>query len=309
MVRADPFDTILTGDPPSTRLAQVGLGLTVYLHDTLPWARGGAASLLGSFLELAPPDRLWWWTTSTLEDWHRVSASGIGQLQQSLCNEMLPVPRHQFVFQLADETSAPELGFLYREVDTARRKRTGVLEITFPPESDPGALLQIAFEIGHRWPFWCAVGGHQMRCHPLERSTAYWWGYRFARRFRGLDLQDSEQMAWNVDGGLPGSSWLTLVGTPMAEKLGVDLDALRTRDFTHGASATPVGGGILLRAGDQPSIGDVNRFEHLDAYTEVALALAPWFLKEPPRYYGGFWDDESATNRWLRRFVEPEEWE
>src|SRR5216684_3749040 len=116
--RADVIQPRCLDDAPNVRVACVGLALTLYLDEPMTWAREGAADILARFLQLGSP--LQWFTTSLLEEWRRVSATGLRSMIDSFSHWLQGRPRHMFRLQLADDLTAPSAGFSYTEVDSAR---------------------------------------------------------------------------------------------------------------------------------------------------------------------------------------------
>ncbi|AKF86418.1 hypothetical protein MFUL124B02_26435 [Myxococcus fulvus 124B02] len=293
-------------DNPEVTLTRYALGLTLYLDEPYVWATEGAAALLRRFLQLAPAERLTWYTTSTLPEWHRFTPRVADDVLASLSVSWADVRvRHLFTFRLVDDLGAPGLGFIYRELDAARGRR-GFLQVLLPETLDPKQLLQLAKEIGERWPLLCGVGGYVGTWNEWVKSTAFWSLFRSSQRYLGLDIQDPDAMSWCVGEGLPGSNWLTLVGDGLAGKLALDLAALKARAWTSDVHVHTLKGTTLIQAGEAPTLGDVNALEYPSAYAEVARVLEPHFVKKPTEFWGGF-QEEQKTGAWLRRFVFPED--
>ncbi|MEM9189071.1 MAG: type VI immunity family protein [Myxococcota bacterium] len=289
--------------PPHRRVASVALGVTAYLDEPLHWARGGARRLLEAFLERVPRERLTTYTTSMLADYRTIRPHEVEVLAQGLSVPDQVRPRHQFQFRLADAPGAPELGFAYREVDR-RLDRTGVLQIVLPRSSDPATLRALVEHLADE-PVHCAIAGYQLSYREVDRPTAFWWGYEWARRFVGVDLQDADALAWEAHRGLPGTNWLTLVGTPFLRRWNVPLGECVGR--LNDASYTEHLGGALFQAGPEPTLGDLNQLTYPYVYREVAHALQPYLLATPPEYLGGFYRHQ-ATQAWMHRFIDPESW-
>lgn len=64
--------------------------------------------------------------------------------------------------------------------------------------------------------------------------------------------------------------------------------------------------GVIVRADDEPSLGDLNTLELPDGYLEVAQRLAPWMPREIEPF--PWWTDDDETLKWSRRFTDPEGW-
>ncbi len=305
---AAPVETMVLKDDPEVPVAGVALGLGAWLAEPSRWAAEGAARLLAELLAVAPDTPLWM-RTSLLSDWRPVASP---RARQELL-DAVPAswtqgrPRHFFTLEVADDPGVPAFGFRYTEVDPARAARPSAVELTLPQATDPGKLLALARRLPELGPFLVAVGGHAARWNPAHDRLAFAQIRVWCKRYLGLDVQALEEMAWRIPDGLPGTSWLTLLGPALADRLKLDLDAL-AHGWSADVEATPVAGGLLLRAGAAPTLGDVNRGEFPAAYAEVARRLAPAFVKEPPPFRGGFGSHE-GTVAWLRRLVEPEAWE
>ncbi len=298
---------VFEGDVHPTA-ARVELGLTLYLDEPAHWARVGAPRLLEALVGYAKPGALAWFTTATSREWRRVGdADGLRDVVGAfaLQGERLTTRlRHGFYFQIADDPGAPSIGFFYREVDPSRTLRAAVIELTLPIAEDPGLLFQLAMEASALGPVLSGVGGYAVRASWQTRRVAMNHVYRWCGRWWGIDVQDPDEMAWFAREGLPGSNWLTLVGGRLVDALGISGLA---DGWAEGTLAIPRPHGILIRAGEAPTEGDLNVFAFPEAYAAVARRLAPWFVPEPPELWGLFGGREQ-TNAWMRRLVEPEPW-
>ena len=295
---------------PETTVARPALGLTVYIDEPLPWAREGALALLQAFNEFVPPGALRYFTTSMILDWRGLGREGMRAVNEALAIDFLGGRqlRHLFELRVCDDPDAPAYGFRYREVDTSRVSRCGFIEFILPPTHEPADLLQLALLIGHRFPFVSGMGGYMGSWNEAEKPTAFEQMFRWCCRYVGVDIQEPERMAWLARRGLAGTSWINMIGPKLAATCGVDLQLLAARRWSQPDIAVmSLGQGTLIRAGAAPEIGDINRLVFPHGYAEVARALQPLMLEEPPPLSGPFTQDEAGL-RWYRRFVEPEGW-
>jgi hypothetical protein len=271
------------------------------------WATSGAARALEVFLRHAPRDWLIAYTTSQLPDWRYASETTHQQLVETLSVPFLSQKlRHLLSFELVDDMGTPSAGFVYREMDPERTARTGVLELTLPQETSPQVLLQLAREVAECGPFFSGVGGHVTRWNAEYQHLAFDGIYEWCQRYWGLDVQDTEAMSWLAPRELPGSNWLTLVGAPLLDTLGPAAPALEEGE-QDGVSVSALSHGFLVRAGEEATVGDLNRTELPVAYMAAARRLAPAFVTEPPSFGGAFARNQDA-GRWFRRFVDSSEW-
>jgi hypothetical protein len=119
-----------------------------------------------------------------------------------------------------------------------------------------------------------------------------------------LHVIDQVKTTWDALTGLCAVNWLTLVGERwLADPLGDrDLDALsrplRTQRYPRG---------IIVQAGEGPSLGDQHLFDDLSAYTLASQAVEPALIAEPTSL-AGMYSDHQSTLPWIRRFLDPAGW-
>jgi len=292
----------------SVCVARCVLGLTLYTRHRAPGDARGVAALLRAFLDAAPAGGGLLFRTSLMPAWGRLSAREHGALVARVADEVLgATARHLFSVHLADAPDAPGVFFLYREVDEARGAGAGYVQLGLPPEAPSAALFQLAMEAAHSVPLWCGTGGYLGSAHPVEVCSAYEGLWAWSRRYLGLDVQDAERGRHHAAAGLTGVNWLTLVGGGLMEALGADRAALARDVAAAGADWIEAPGAALVRAGEEPTLGDANLLQYPEPYGRAAAALASLAPESPPRWYGGFWEDDGAA-RWSRRFTEPEGW-
>lgn len=292
---------------PHVSVARPALGLTLYLADPVAWAREGAAAMFQAYRARAPAGSLRWYTTSQLGDWFRVGGQRLDEIAEALAR-WIGHPRGLLQLRLVDDTGAPSTAFVYREIDPRLCPRAATLELFLPAGSSPTALVELAAEAASRGAILSGVGGYAAAWNPHQKPTAFWEIHAWCKRYVGLDVQDADAMAWRAHEGLPGTNWITLVGDAAADRLRIDPAALASGPWQHGVAARRLPHALLLQAGPEPVLGDVNRGEFPWAYAEVARRLAPAFVKEPTPYWGGF-TENGDTLAWLRRLVEPEGWQ
>jgi hypothetical protein len=301
-----PTEYVLEGDP-SVHVANIELGVTFYLADPVHWAQTGAAQALRRFVQLAPQDFLLWYTTSRLDHHKRVTKATLHEVIDAFGVHWLGQLRHGFEFVLSDDTGSECTGFRYVEVDPKRVERTSLLELTIPAHFPPSLLLQLADAVFALGPVWCGIGGYALRYNPAHKGSAFTAAHGWAKRYLGLDMQDRNQMPWLVRGKLPGVSWLNYLGAPWLQASGLDMSALEQQHFVEPIALSHASSGLRIVAGEAPTLADLNRFEQPRAYEELARALCPHFVPEPPPLYGEFLREQDAT-AWFRRQLEPEGW-
>jgi hypothetical protein len=306
---AEPYIDAMIDVEEDEPIVRVALGLTAYLDEPEFWAREGAQRALDLLLGTSVADELEYYTTSVMTQWEELGQGTLRELRQVLSSRVLVQdrPRHLMFFRVADIPNCPEVGFSYTEIDPKRAERSAVLELTLPQENPPEELLHLATELAKLGPLHSMVGGYVARWNELHRRDAFNLFYLWAQRYLGLDIQDAEELASFTPEWLPGSNWLTLVSQQLAKARDFDLSTLRRDSWKQPVDVSIVGTGVLLRAGERPTVGDLNRLAYPEAYAEVARRLDPLFVEEPPEFWGRF-TDVAKTHAWMRRLVEAGDW-
>lgn len=129
----------------------------------------------------------------------------------------------------------------------------------------------------------------------------------FMKRFPGLDYTDPGHFvveSSKSDGQrIQSINWLTILSNELAARVG-GTDGLSEKL----GSSCPIHrypGGIVIQAGDQPQLGDVNRGLVLVDYRRVAQALKPIRFEAYRRglfVLGEPFDQMDETLKWIRRF-------
>lgn len=293
---------------PGRSLVRVGLGFTAYLADPEHWANGGAYRYFDFFRARIPGRFLCNMATSTNGYWRTVTGDDMDDVAESLRHALvISRPRHLFHMRLQNDGGAESVGFTYAEVDPRRADRSAVLQITFPQMSDPRDLIAHVIALLGMGPIHSLIGGLAFRWDWANEGWAFNRIYSLASRYIGIDIQKWDEMAWKTPRALPGTNWLTYVGAPLAERAGIDLEALAAHPWQHGVQSGLVQGGVMVQAGESPVQGDLNRLRLPEAYMEVARVLGPYLAPQSPKLWGPFFSYEHS-DIWFRRLVDPTPW-
>jgi hypothetical protein len=299
-----PVETFLTREPDRT-VARAALSLTLYLDDPRRWAREWASACFELFVDRIDPCWLRWFGTSQEERWHPIDS--LVEIREGLAGgRFAGKPRHLLTVRVADDRGAPAVGFVYREVDPQLSPTLGYVQMHFPLDTDPDELLELAIEVGQTFAIRSGVGGYAFTWDRDLPRNAFRAMYTYCKRFLGVDVQHPDAFAWRAASGLTGVSWLTLVGSSMAQA-----EAVRALTWSDAIAVLPLAHATLLRAGPSPTAGDLNLMEHPTAIAEVSRALAPFVIEDPPPFPGPFSENDEGrdvTGDWMQRFSFPERW-
>jgi TseV toxin immunity protein TsiV len=121
----------------------------------------------------------------------------------------------------------------------------------------------------------------------------------FGMRFPGLELDYPIHHALWCKEGIKGGNWLTVLSTGFVDKLGgvEQLAATLGEPFVF----TEYSGGVLIRAGSVPELGDRNRQIETPTYARLSKALKPIRIRINGTVTGISRDQFEA---WLTRFDE-----
>lgn len=192
-------------------------------------------------------------------------------------------------------------------------------KVVFPFSWLKGKVGQGAFQqLVHEWckilkPFhgYAGIGAIQSM-HIAESGRTRYLTYPLSKRFLGLEIDDPGSVASkSAKGGAPlkikGVNWLTALDTECLEELGGHEAVLG--NLEEGFQFFDYEGGVLIRAGSMPQIGDINQ-QHIPMYyQQLARKLKPLRMNFPDGHsliktYPGQLDktNTEATNEWLARF-------
>lgn len=293
---------------PNRTLCRAALGFTAYLADPEFWAYEGAHRYFEFFRQRIPPHLLQNLATSLSPVWRAVAPQDMDGVAATMRDAaVLGRPRHLFRMRLQNEPGAESVGFQYNEVDPRRANRSAVIQISFPEMASPGDLIAHVNALLSIGPVDSLIGGIAFRWDEANEGWAFNRIYRLASRYLGIDIQKYTEMAWKTPARLPGANWLTYVGSGLARRAEIDLDALAHRSWKNGVLSGHIHGGVMVQAGEAPVQGDLNRLKLPMAYLEAAHALSPWFADRAPNFWGPFHTYEQS-DLWFRRLVDPEPW-
>lgn len=170
------------------------------------------------------------------------------------------------------------------------------------------SYLDVAQQLGDLLPFLCGHVGYSLETSPYFENQAYRAAFPLAMRHPGVYIA-SDLASWSLrdEKGVETVNWLTLVGAiPLARVGGAA--ALRSA-LAHQPEIEVIetAHGVIVKAGNEPQLGDVNRGVFVPLYSEVYRALKP--VIEPviadanPLLLGGVLEEDAEkTQRWLHRF-------
>jgi hypothetical protein len=127
-----------------------------------------------------------------------------------------------------------------------------------------------------------------------------------AGRYQGVDLFDLDvtlvSMRKTKPAGIKTVGWLTLLGSQLSNQVGGA--AALTKKLGKSCTVYPLPNGVLIRAGERPTLGDRNRKADVAAYRSVGKLLASFRFVDHRALFGATTATGESTERWLARFDE-----
>jgi len=127
--------------------------------------------------------------------------------------------------------------------------------------------------------------------------------YEIVQRFPGLDVDSPTSHIIFLTDGIKGVNWITILSDRWINELG-GLNTVRSKLSTD-IEFYPYSGGILIRAGAQPQLGDQNLDRRPPLYVQLSSVLAPIRVKEHGAFQNsgrGMRLDRANSEKWLARF-------
>ena len=228
---------------------------------------------------------LGWYKTNVMKVCKKLNCTGLDQVQQMLTDKkalksyLLGVEQHSG--PSANQYGLPSFEFFSEEdmSDPQELIKRSFLRICLPIQEVAHAddfvafvqslLAEIDFESGYCGYsyYWNTSDSDAER--ELQKVNRGW-----LLRFPGLAYGKPLALISFVDKGILGVNWLTLIGFAQAKQLGGP-KALNQLLGQHIEVAEIANNrGVLIRAGNEPELGDTNRNQHLSHYHKVGRAVS-----------------------------------
>ena len=145
------------------------------------------------------------------------------------------------------------------------------------------ALEQQANALFASMPFVSGSAGPMLELCPYYRMQSQGFAWPTVMRYRGFDFCDPMADGAAVrDDGLRNVSWLTFLGSRLAQQLGGP--AALAQRLGQAAQLSELPTGVCIKAGARPGLGDWMAQDRLDAYAAVFQACEPAIDRMAQRY-------------------------
>lgn len=289
------------------------LELTVFSTTARAQATEGFLSFYRRFFE-RDGESLRWYKTNTMKHCRKLPASGIDQFTSILTDRrgasscLLGIEQHSGT--TSDDYAPPSFEFFSEEdlSDPEDPVQRSFLRICWPVEeaSRPDEVVEFVKSALVGVPFSSGFCGYSYYWNTgnvtAQRRLAH-VNREWLLRFPGLNYGDPITFLGFADLGILGVGWLTVLSPSLVDSVGGE-DALRDA-LPEQAALLPIpDAGSVIRAGEKPELGDVNRGELLPSYRIIGSILSS--LRVPDEWIAelpieGLEDRENMD--WYQRFL------
>ncbi|TIM45814.1 MAG: DUF3396 domain-containing protein [Mesorhizobium sp.] len=262
------------------------------------------------FLERCQKDLLRWYMTGAMNKHHRVNSRTFNILHTWL--KARTRLRETIFFEIRDGddyVDTPNYRFTIfanSQESFSFEDRSNYVQILMPASvlsDDPGGFVAFVTDICHNFPLSSGHAGYVLERSPYAPNKAYDLAYPLAMRHPGADISDMFEASYAVkEDGIKGVNWLTMLGPHFVEQLG-GTQKIRSQPKPEN-QIIETRNGVILKAGERPEIGDVNRQVELSAYRAAFKTIKPILVEWYPSFNLQRDDEEDLTMRWVHRFDE-----
>lgn len=162
--------------------------------------------------------------------------------------------------------------------------------------ADPEAYVALCLKAVGDLPFRGGMAGLSMNYEDVYINGSEHLTLPIIARYKGVNVINPWRYR-DMD-GVPTINWLTFVSAESVARLG-GLAAIEAQ-VAGGVKLYPLTHGLMLRAGERPLLGSVNRQEAMDDYYTVGRILAP--VKSTIQIESDVAGDDDETTAYIHRF-------
>lgn len=271
-------------------------------------------SVFQKYIEIIPDQVLRWESVgANSEEWRPVSKTTISRC----CSQLQPEAarkRDLTSFELKDgdlagDASGYGITVIGNPLDPELLEEKNLVQIYFPIrfiEADQvDSFVDTIRNLAALLPFVSGYVSPGLQWAESFSEEAMQQARGIARRHPGYDVQDNVNGRSDIDNKVRGARWLTFLGPSLNEQLG-GFETL-SKAFDEPVTVEKLRHGIMIRAGKEPEIGDVNRKVDTPLLRQVANVLEPITLFGEEALIGlGFADpdEDDFLEQWERRFFD-----
>jgi hypothetical protein len=309
------FDVVDPKDPAGKRrLVSLGYDVVMYSWESFARVTAGILHAYEKFLSLVPKSELRWYGTENMGRHGPVTPKVLDMLPGWFKKGAPKRPEYMLELRDGEGHALDPARYAFwvwaaPEDSPQCRGRSNFLRLTLPAEwgiTRSGEALELVRDLAAHFPFRSGHSGFVLQTTWYGKPASELAAWKLGMRFHGVDIRRevTDRLAVKKD-SVKGVNWLTLLSEDLAEKVG-GVAGLRKK-LPPSVELVPVKGGVIVKAGPRPSVGDVNRRETLPDY-RAAYRLLARLQKPVVESYTGFplkeADPSEGTAAWLERLAE-----
>ncbi|MEK6774975.1 MAG: type VI immunity family protein [Bdellovibrionota bacterium] len=307
------FERFHIVDQRGRELTRLNADVMLYINVPLREIRDEVIDIMELFYQLCPREAIGWYATETMKQFKPTTSRSFtlpavwwkdGCARKNLRELMLKGGEaHDSVGTCGIYLSSAEREHIIFKLSS------NYLRFMVPAdfmETGSQTFVDFVITVCNRIPFVSGHGGFVIECNQYFAEDAQGAAFPLAMRYQAVDIATRSRGPGAVQGErIKNVGWLTLIGSELLEKIG-GLNPLQ-RNASDRLSLVQTAHGVLIRAGQKPILGDVNRREDLSAFVDAYRLVEPLHngIKElfAPFKLAGDADEVDATQRWLFRFL------
>ena len=284
------------------------MGMNIFAKPPLTACRDAVREIYLEWLGLRGADSFTFYATETMSKHRKVTGKTLDMLPAWLDADP---PRDFLTIDLnaaASFDAESETRIFIHSYEAKARAKGGtegsILRLTLPRDRLPISEFRDRFVSAvERLPLVSAAAGEALVTSKYKQRDAETEAWKASMRHPGADIYAGliDGYATGVD-GLKTVNWLTAINGEMVAALGGR--AAIAAALPGAVTLIPIGDGLVLQAGPEPRLGDVNRGDTLPLYRAVDAALKPLRERnaEEAKSFVVGGDDGTAAGRWYARF-------
>jgi len=289
------------------KLTSAVLGINLYTSQSFYNIPEALLHTFKLFLDQCPASELKFYATETMKAHKPVTNRVMGMLKAWMAPDA--PQKHYIALELKKSLKPQDAPSVKYEVwSTDASDQANIVSISLPATLETSkADNWVAFvcQLADIFPFRCGQVGFTLECsrYDKRRSEAHAWSK--SMRHLGVDIVRLPYDAKAVGSqGVKGVGWLTLLGKELSTELGGK--KMIRKQLSKDIEIIECNHGLVLKAGEAPSLGDINKRDTLPLYSEIYWLLAPKIKvsSDNSMVFAGLKGDKvELTKKWYTRFA------
>ncbi|PTR08972.1 uncharacterized protein DUF3396 [Nitrosospira sp. Nsp5] len=293
----------------NVRIVSLAYDLVLYTDRILSEVPEAVLYAYDRFLRIVPPGTLRWYLTESMSKHKAITPRSMDMLGGWL--KLGSSSREIINIELRDgqdfTNTADFVFFVYGGEPTYPRHRfeANMIRLCFPPEWGATRHLELyhlAKDICHHFPFQSGHSGYVLQTSKYVQEESEFQAFKLGMQFPCVDIRNEITDLIAVRDAIKGVNWLTMLCDDFVDRIRGRLPL--SASLPPSAEIIRVDGGVILKAGNHPILGDLDTGEDISLYKAVYRLVEPLQRAARDKYSsfllpGG--DHVAKTQRWLRR--------